>query len=119
MVNSNSNINSINQTQMSSETFAKTFISTFLTVFIAELGDKTQIATLLLSAGSGKPILVFIGAATALICTSLIGVILGSWLSQRISDNLLNNLAGFSMLLIGLYLLSDLSLTNLDLVKLL
>ena len=37
--------------------------STFTTVFVAELGDKTQLATLLLSAQSGSPVLVFIGAA--------------------------------------------------------
>jgi hypothetical protein len=46
--------------------------STFVTVFLAELGDKTQIATLLLSAQSGRPWLVFAGSAAALVATGLI-----------------------------------------------
>ena len=40
----------------------KYFFTTFTTIFIAELGDKTQIATLMLSAESGMPIIVFIGS---------------------------------------------------------
>ena len=56
-------------------------LSTFTTVFLAELGDKTQLATLLLSAQSGQPWLVFSGAALALICSSLVGVLVGRWLS--------------------------------------
>ena len=47
--------------------FTAVMLSTFTTVFVAELGDKTQLATLLLSAQSGQPLLVFIGAAFALI----------------------------------------------------
>ena len=45
------------------------FASTFTTVFLAELGDKTQLATLLLSAQSGRPLLVFVGAALALVAS--------------------------------------------------
>ena len=45
------------------KSFLSIFITTFTTIFIAELGDKTQIATLMLSAESGKPILVFLGQA--------------------------------------------------------
>ena len=47
------------------------FLTTFTTVFLAELGDKTQLAALLLSAQSGRPVLVFVGASLALICSSL------------------------------------------------
>ena len=47
--------------------FATVLLTTFTTVFLAELGDKTQLATLLLSAQSGQPWLVFGGAALALI----------------------------------------------------
>ena len=57
-------------------TFYITILTTFITVFIAELGDKTQVATLLLSADTGKPFIVFIAASLALIISSLIGVIL-------------------------------------------
>ncbi len=61
------------------------FVSTFTTVFLAELGDKTQLATLLLSAQSGRPLLVFVGAALALVSTSLVGVLLGQWLSRHVA----------------------------------
>ena len=58
------------------------FFTTFTTVFLAELGDKTQLAALLLSAQSGRPVLVFVGASLALICSSLVGVVLGRWLAR-------------------------------------
>ena len=63
--------------------FSSIFFTTFTTIFIAELGDKTQIATLMLSAESGKPIIVFIGSSIALISSSLIGVLIGKWLSKK------------------------------------
>ena len=53
------------------------FASTFITIFLAELGDKTQLTTLLMSAESQSPWLVFAGAGTALVCTSLLGILLG------------------------------------------
>ena len=49
-------------------------ISSFITIFIAELGDKTQLATLTLSGTSKKPLAVFLGSASALIIASLVGV---------------------------------------------
>ena len=47
------------------KSFFSIFLTTFTTIFIAELGDKTQIATLMLSAESGHPIIVFIGSSLA------------------------------------------------------
>ncbi len=79
----------------------KVFLSTFLTIFLAELGDKTQLATLLLTAKSHAPWIVFAGAGTALVLTSLIGVWLGSWLAQRISPQTLEKAAGLLLLLIS------------------
>ena len=77
------------------------FASTFTTVFLAELGDKTQLATLLLSAQSGRPLLVFVGAALALVSTSLVGVLLGQWLSRHLPPQQLERLAGGLMLILG------------------
>jgi putative Ca2+/H+ antiporter (TMEM165/GDT1 family) len=77
------------------------FATTFATVFSAELGDKTQLATLLLSAQSGRPILVFIGSALALVASSLVGVLLGRWLANLISPQKLELLAGLLMLVLG------------------
>ena len=80
------------------------FITTFTTVFLAELGDKTQLAALLLSAQSGKPGVVFIGASVALICSSLVGVLLGRWLAKLMPPQQLERLAGILMVALGLWL---------------
>ena len=81
------NINLEKEENKIEKNFFSIFISTFTTIFIAELGDKTQIATLMLSAESGKPIIVVIGSSLALISSSLVGVLIGKWLSQKISPN--------------------------------
>lgn len=84
--------------------FTAVMMSTFTTVFVAELGDKTQLATLLLSAQSGQPWLVFIGAALALICSSLVGVLVGRWLSTILPPERLEQMAGVLMVGLGIWL---------------
>lgn len=83
------------------------FSSTFLTIFLAEIGDKTQLATLLMSAESQSPWTVFAGAAMALITTSLLGVLIGRWLSQRLSPKTLNRSAGLLLMFISVMLFWD------------
>lgn len=83
------------------------FSSTFLTIFLAEIGDKTQLATLLISAQSHSPWTVFAGAAAALIATSLLGVLLGCWLANRLSPKRLETAAGTLLLFISVMLLWD------------
>lgn len=80
------------------------FLSTATTVFLAELGDKTQLAALLLSAQSGRPLVVFVGASLALISSSLVGVVLGRWLARLLPGELLERLAGILMVVLGLWL---------------
>ena len=83
------------------------FSSTFLTIFLAEMGDKTQLATLLISAESQSPWIVFVGAAGALITTSLLGVLVGQWLAKRLSPKNLDMAAGSLLLFIAVMLLWD------------
>ncbi|MGF1478763.1 MAG: TMEM165/GDT1 family protein [Cyanophyceae cyanobacterium] len=87
--------------------FWSIFSSTFLTIFFAEMGDKTQLATLLISAESESPVVVFTGAAVALIATSLLGVIIGYWLAKRLSPRLLDLAVALLLLLISGLLLGD------------
>ena len=86
------------------KSFFSILITTFTTIFIAELGDKTQIATLMLSAESGRPVVVFIGSSLALISSSLVGVLIGKWLSEKISPNNFAFLTGILMIIISIYL---------------
>lgn len=87
--------------------FGTVFSSTFITIFIAEMGDKTQIATLLMSAQSQSPWVVFAGAATALIATSLLGVLVGYWMAKRLSPKTLDVSVAILMLVISGLLVAD------------
>jgi Ca2+/H+ antiporter, TMEM165/GDT1 family len=84
--------------------FLGALLTTFTTVFLAELGDKTQLAALLLSAQSGQPLVVFIGASLALISSSLVGVLLGRWLARLLPAHELERLAGLLMVGLSLWL---------------
>ncbi len=80
-------------------------LSTFVTVFLAELGDKTQLATVAISGTSNRPVAVFIGSASALVLASLIGAIAGGSMASVIPADLLQLLASIGFLVIGLRLL--------------
>ncbi len=83
------------------------FASTFVTIFLAELGDKTQVATLLMTAESQSPWIVFAGAGSALVATSLLGVLLGRWLATRISPKTLEKSAAIVLLFVSAMLVWD------------
>ena len=89
------------------KSFLSIFFTTFTTIFIAELGDKTQIATLMLSAESGKPIIVFLGSSLALISSSVVGVLLGKWLSKKISPRNFALFTGALMIIVSIFLAYD------------
>ena len=86
------------------KSFLSIFFTTFTTIFIAELGDKTQIATLMLSAESGRPIVVFLGSSLALISSSIVGVLIGKWVSKKISPSKFSLSTGTLMILISIFL---------------
>ena len=79
-------------------------ISTFLTIFIAELGDKTQLATLTISGTSNKPLAVFLGSASALVFASLLGALAGGSISNFLPEVLLKSIASVTFLIIGIKL---------------
>jgi putative Ca2+/H+ antiporter (TMEM165/GDT1 family) len=84
----------------------KLLLSTFGLVFLAELGDKTQLATLLYAAEAphARPT-VFAAAAAALVLTSALGVLAGGLVSTWLGPRLLRWLAGAGFLAIGLWIL--------------
>ena len=78
--------------------------SVFGIVFLAELGDKTQLATLLFAARSpGNLLAVFIGAAFALVVASAIGVLAGGLVAQYLNPRLLSYVAGAGFVIIGVW----------------
>ncbi len=84
----------------------KVFATVFIAIFIAELGDKTQLATMLFAADKEvSKFTVFAGAALALTIASAIGVLAGTFISQYISEKYLHYLAGIGFITIGIWFL--------------
>ncbi|HEY0380481.1 MAG TPA: TMEM165/GDT1 family protein [Pyrinomonadaceae bacterium] len=81
------------------------FWTTFGTLFLAEMGDKTQLAVLTLTAQTRSPLSVFLGAAAALALVSLIGVMVGSALGKYIPEDLIKKLAASAFIIIGVLML--------------
>ena len=80
----------------------KLFVTVFVTVFLAELGDKTQLATLIFAAQSGKVWAVFLGSALALITSSFIGAFLGTYISGYLSPKWIKLIGGSLFIIIGI-----------------
>jgi len=70
-------------------------------VFIAELGDKTQLQTMLLATQTKSKLSVFIGASLALVFSALLGVIAGTFITKYIPTNYLQYGAGVAFIIIG------------------
>lgn len=84
----------------------KIFLTAFATIFLAELGDKTQIATLLFAANKDySKWLVFLGAALALLLTSAIAVIIGATVSNYVDEKTLKIIGGAGFILVGVWTL--------------
>lgn len=80
----------------------KLLITVFATVFLAELGDKTQLATLLFASRPDSSLLtIFIAASLALVATSAIGVLAGAVISDYVEPKYLSYVAGVGFILIG------------------
>ncbi|MEN9207243.1 MAG: TMEM165/GDT1 family protein [Gloeomargarita sp. GMQP_bins_120] len=85
----------------------KIALGSFVTVLLAELGDKTQVTTLLMTGSSHQPGVVFAGAALALLTTSCLGVLVGHWLSQWLPPRRVELVSGVFFVLVGLWLAWD------------
>lgn len=83
----------------------KLIFSTFITVFLAELGDKTQLATMILAANSKQKIYVFIGSSLALVCSSILAVVLGDIINKLIPPEYIQKGAAIAFIAIGILLL--------------
>lgn len=81
------------------------FWTTFATVFLAELGDKTQLAAMTATARSGQLWTVFLAASAALVCATAIGVAVGGILFRYIPESTLKILAGSAFIAVGLWIL--------------
>jgi putative Ca2+/H+ antiporter (TMEM165/GDT1 family) len=82
------------------------FATVFSTVFIAELGDKTQLATLLYASDASHPkMTVFAASATALVLTSALGVLGGSLIGEYVSPKVVRWVAGCGFIGVGLWVL--------------
>jgi putative Ca2+/H+ antiporter (TMEM165/GDT1 family) len=82
---------------------AAAFLTVFVTVFLAELGDKTQLATLLYATGGRSPWLVFAAAAAALVTATAIAVVVGTAGARWIEGVPLKLIAGLGFIAIGVW----------------
>ena len=84
----------------------KIFLTVFTTVFIAEIGDKTQLATLLFAADKEvSNLTVFLGASLALTLAAGIGVLAGGFMANYVGEKLLHYLVGAGFIGIGIWTL--------------
>jgi len=81
------------------------FWITFGTIFLAEMGDKTQLAALTMTADTRAPIAVFLGASIALCLATLLGVVFGGLLTQYIPEHVIKKVAGLAFIAIGALIL--------------
>ncbi len=85
----------------------KTLISTFVVVFLAELGDKTQLSTMLMASKSEYPKGVFIGSAVALIMSSALAVFVGLYIKKSIPEQFIKYGGALIFIIIGICMLVD------------
>ena len=82
------------------------FATVFTTIFVAELGDKTQLATLLYASDASHPKLtIFAASASALVLTSALGVLAGSLIAEHVAARALRWIAGAGFIAVGVWVL--------------
>ena len=85
----------------------KVFATTFGTLFIAELGDKTQLACMLMTAKTEKPWTVFAASSLALVLVSFLGVMFAQVICQYVSETVIKKVAGTAFVAMGVLIFFD------------
>ena len=83
----------------------KIFGTAFLTLFLAELGDKTQLAVITMTAKTDSRLAVFLGASAALVVVTLLAVLFGSVLTQYVPAEWLQRIVAIAFITIGILML--------------
>ncbi len=82
------------------------FVIVFSTIFLAEIGDKTQLATMLYaSEPRNSKLLVFVASASALALSSAVGVLAGSVLARYVDPQVISRIAGLGFVAIGIWMI--------------
>ena len=84
----------------------KVLATTFAVVFLAELGDKTQLAAMGMAADGKSGLSVFLGSALALCASSALAVLVGSWMAKNVPPDLIRYGAGAMFVVIGIWMLA-------------
>jgi putative Ca2+/H+ antiporter (TMEM165/GDT1 family) len=85
----------------------RVLLTTFGVIFLAEMGDKTQLAAMTMAAETKKPMTVFVGAAVALACVSALGVAVGGLLGHYLPLEWIKRAAAVGFIVIGVLILLD------------
>ena len=85
----------------------RVFMTTFATIFLAEMGDKTQLAAMTMAADTKKPVAVFLASALALVCVSALGVAVGGTLGHYLPLEWIRRVAALGFIAIGVLILLD------------
>lgn len=83
----------------------KIFWTAFITLFVAELGDKTQLAVITMTTKTNAAVSVFLGGALALILVTLLGVLFGSVITSYVPVEWLQRIVAAAFIIIGVLIL--------------
>ena len=83
----------------------KLFSAAFVTLFLAELGDKTQLAVITMTSKTGAAVSVFLGASLALILVTLLGVLFGATIANYLPTEWIQRVAAVAFIAIGVLIL--------------
>ncbi|MGR3309536.1 MAG: TMEM165/GDT1 family protein [Candidatus Brocadiales bacterium] len=83
----------------------KILIGTFVTIFLAELGDKTQLAAIMMSSKTKNPLSVYIGAMVAFGIITLLAVVFGMGITRYVPMQIIKNLSAAAFIIIGILIL--------------